>query len=431
MSLKSEVTCTMCHRIVLDPVSLPCLCSVICNEHSTGKLCFLKCADCNHEYSIPRDGFRSNKLAKSVIQKELYLTEDEKTLKNEIESLISDLEKIQLDFKEAMSNYEEVCDEKFVEMQQQIESQRDMLKQKIDEIALKLIDQAKQRQHGYKQKLGEIHSKVCKVDVAKIRHTLSEELRNLTGLVTNCVKLREETCAKMSDLQAQIGLFSASLGEMKLNSHTEDDGANVFFVGAFNAKRVYKNMITSSTEGCINILNLETYECLKTFQAHSERINCIETLQNQTFMSGSKDKLVKQWNLEGKCLKTFSGHTDEVTCLATFKDDIVTSGSLNEIKVWDIESGTCLHTLIGHTGWIKSLTSLKDGRLASMCDEDKTIKIWSTSEGTCIHTFTSLSEPVRFLLPSFRIDNVSTEISHHIVTVFEDRYDVVCSESFC
>jgi WD40 repeat protein len=71
-----------------------------------------------------------------------------------------------------------------------------------------------------------------------------------------------------------------------------------------------------------------------------------------------------------------NGHTDWVNSLVILPDNTLASGSADQtIKIWDTVNGKELVTMIGHTSWINFLVVLPDNTLAS-ASADQTIKIW-------------------------------------------------------
>ncbi len=60
--LKSRLTCSYCSRIFKDPFELPCNHS-ICREHliedNVRKLDKIKCAECNEEFKVKDNEFKS------------------------------------------------------------------------------------------------------------------------------------------------------------------------------------------------------------------------------------------------------------------------------------------------------------------------------------------------------------------------------------
>ena len=59
--------------------------------------------------------------------------------------------------------------------------------------------------------------------------------------------------------------------------------------------------------------DLDTFECVKTLNGHTDSVLCVDKYTLRVFLSGSsdesKDKAIKIWNLTtGQCIKTLVGH---------------------------------------------------------------------------------------------------------------------------
>ena len=93
MSLKSDFQCSICSKIFLNPIHLPCNCDSICAEHlkdhDVHKSNKIKCNSCNQTFTNLNDlEFKSNKRLQSLLNKEIHLSDDEKTLKASLEESI-------------------------------------------------------------------------------------------------------------------------------------------------------------------------------------------------------------------------------------------------------------------------------------------------------------------------------------------------------
>lgn len=97
--------------------------------------------------------------------------------------------------------------------------------------------------------------------------------------------------------------------------------------------------------------------CVAILNGHADSVSCLLKLNENHFVSGSKDKKIKIWEIphitspnesekEGKCLDTLSGHGSHLTCLEKIKNNLIVSGSEDKtIKIWDISvqgEGKCL-----------------------------------------------------------------------------------------
>ena len=84
MSLKLEFTCSYCMKIYRKPVILPCN-HCLCEEHlkdiNVLKVKSIQCKTCNQEFVLDENEFKPNEIVQNLIEKEMHLTEAEKTIK--------------------------------------------------------------------------------------------------------------------------------------------------------------------------------------------------------------------------------------------------------------------------------------------------------------------------------------------------------------
>jgi WD40 repeat protein len=98
-----------------------------------------------------------------------------------------------------------------------------------------------------------------------------------------------------------------------------------------------------------------------------------------------------------------SGHTGAVACLVNLCDIVMASGSFDQtIKLWSIDetnSYQCFKTLMGHEGTVLALLYIwKDKQLISG-SSDKTIKVWDLNdEYRCVKVITAHCGEVNVLL---------------------------------
>ncbi len=123
---------------------LPCDDS-ICGEHlsetNVVKENKIRCKECNKRFEVTCDEFRTIKSLNKLIESQSYLSREERSLKHELEDKIRKFFQFYVDdFVQTREKIDSVVFEYFQEMRNQIDEHREKLKEKIDEIALAMID---------------------------------------------------------------------------------------------------------------------------------------------------------------------------------------------------------------------------------------------------------------------------------------------------
>ena len=390
MSLKSEMICSICKLILKDPVSLPCS-SAICDGHlrdDTAKNGTIRCLECDQEFDISQRGFPQHKMASNILVKKLHLSDEEKAIKQAIQETIQQLEQLQFDLKAKHSDLERISFDYFTELRRQIDIQREELKNKIDEIALKMIDQVNKKETDYISTMKQYLLAATPVDIEQCMQSLANEFRNPNLIIEEVKRIQNEQQQRVKQFQARIKEIESLFLEMEPLVFKPSTS---FLDESFGILRS-NGLIACALDKNIEIWNIVSNECLAILEGHSMNIRCLETIDENRFASGSLDNTIRIWDAKNfVCLKTLKGHLNGVLSLKSLTSTRIASGSFLAIKIWDIKTGKCLKTLRGHSSWIYGLVYLPNGNLAS-CSSDTSIKVWDLIRGECIQTITSYSE---------------------------------------
>ena len=85
---KSSLVCSYCSKIFKDPIELPCS-HHLCKEHLTEKTVAkenrIKCGECKQDFEVKNKDFKTNNLVKKQIDELVYLSDEEFSLKKQIE----------------------------------------------------------------------------------------------------------------------------------------------------------------------------------------------------------------------------------------------------------------------------------------------------------------------------------------------------------
>jgi WD40 repeat protein len=352
MNFKENLICKLCNKFLHDPVFLPCFCYV-CNEHMSSSGNKITCLTCNEEFPKSKR-FKSNEFAKKFLNSDLHLTEEQRSTKQSITKMFSEFDCLLEEFKSNQANFEINISERFNEIRNKIDLQREELKKKIDEIALEIIDQTREKEKNLIKDLSLVNSNIIN-----------------TGVV--------------EELKTSINNFNLKVDETKTFYFKPNLKSEKKIFGFLNLNGIRSKLISCSNDKTIKIWDLDTFECLISLNGHSDRIWKIERLPNNQILSCSSDKSIKLWDIDtGVCLKTFND--DQTVCsIKILTEKTFASNSYTNIKIWNIDDGICIKILNGHSHLILDFLLLPNGSLVS-CSGDKTIKVWDIEQGISTKT---------------------------------------------
>ena len=146
MNFKEDVICNICKYFLNDPFYLPCNCHVsVCIDHILIEDSTIKCLTCNEEFKKSKIS-KPNHTIKKIIEANLHLSSKQKSTKQSVTKILSDFDALLQKFKSSQENFEINISKHFDDIRNKIDLQREELKKKIDDIALEMIDQTKEKE---------------------------------------------------------------------------------------------------------------------------------------------------------------------------------------------------------------------------------------------------------------------------------------------
>jgi hypothetical protein len=228
MSEKSDFICSFCSKILKNPINLPCF-DIICEHHlkETSVLhdkC-IKCATCKVTFDLDTHTFVPNRILKNLLEKQFYLSDEEKFLKKSLENSLQDFFKLSEGYDQARNAIGLKAHEHFQEIRYQIDLHREKLIEKIDKIYLSMIEQTKNVE-------------------ASVSNNLSKKLEQMDTLKTSYSNTLEEELEKLNDSLRETNLSANKLKE----KYRKQEEANARIKSKLNEMSQIEEHLKASNE---------------------------------------------------------------------------------------------------------------------------------------------------------------------------------------
>lgn len=141
--------------------------------------------------------------------------------------------------------------------------------------------------------------------------------------------------------------------------------------------------LTGSADKTIRLWNLNTNECTKSIDAHSDCVRDIKLINNEQFLSCSNDATIKRWNLNGDLLEQYDGHENYIYSITLISNDLnkfrfASCSEDKTLRIWSIGGKNQQSIRIpSQTLW--SISKLKNNDLIVGCSNGK-IYIYTQNE---------------------------------------------------
>jgi len=150
------------------------------------------------------------------------------------------------------------------------------------------------------------------------------------------------------------------------------------------------SIVSGSIDGIIKIWDINSQQCLRIFH-ESGKVICMLEFEPGKLLTGTDENEIHLWDINSpqkNVLHSFKGHMLWINCLVKCDKNFFASGSNDsDIKIWNWQSKQCINTLKDHNNCVISMIMLINGNLCSS-SADLTIKIWDWTKGACLQTLT-------------------------------------------
>jgi hypothetical protein len=249
--LKYTLTCEYCSKIFKDPIELPCGHN-LCKRHLTEKTITnkskkMKCGECKQDFEVKDNDFKPNNLIKKQLDENVYLSDEEVSLKKKIEDSIRNFFQIYEEFTLNKTKLDLDVHEHFQEIRFKLDEHREELKQKIDDIYMEMIEKTKKFEATYLKSLEDkLEASLKSFETKSLDQSLKETdetFRNPNLLIKTIREMQREqeeaiaelklkfdeqsqvkdNLIKMNEFTPNLSFSQDSFGQLRLNEYSRND----------------------------------------------------------------------------------------------------------------------------------------------------------------------------------------------------------------
>ena len=156
------------------------------------------------------------------------------------------------------------------------------------------------------------------------------------------------------------------------------------------------NVASGSYDSTIKIWDINTQQCIQTIN-ETGNVLCLLEFEPNMLLSGTDENIINLWDVScpTRPVNFFEGHLLWVNCLVKCDEKNFASGSNDsDIRIWNWEKKDCVNILKGHSNCVLTMIKLIDGNLCSG-SADLSLKIWDWENATCVKTLTGHTKWVK------------------------------------
>ena len=251
-SKKAELLCSICNKIVREPIYLPCHCT-ICHAHlkdDSVKNGLIKCLTCDDEFVVKIGEHKVNKFAKMLLDAEDYLSSEEKELKQQIGHLFEHIAQLHAQLKQEQTEFELKSHEHFAEIKRKVDIQREELKAKIDEIYLTMIKQIEGQELAINAKL--VKSRQITQSFNTVDLQIDEEFRKLYLNMDRIQHLKTDKEASIQNIQAELQSLKQTQHQLEKSCFVPEKSFSKYSFGRLNLNEAARHLVSGSHDNPVD-----------------------------------------------------------------------------------------------------------------------------------------------------------------------------------
>ena len=383
--IKESLTCGLCLSLLNKPIILPCL-TTICGKHVLeSKSKKFNCFVCKSEHETPKNGFESNLLARNIIESCFF----ESLEKNDSEYPVLE-SKIALynlinSFEKEIFEFERLRNEKFDEFNDRIETTREQLKLRIDNLMNSIKINFKNCENELVKQVDYINSTFMslKCDASKINANFGISGNDIEAFCEEIDLIRIDI---ENNLDKIINIKDEYIEMVSLNSFENlfsDENNN--FLKQSQDPFLDNYLIVCSANNEINIWDMAKNERIQTLQDFLSPVNTIYLLSDNRLLTITDDRLKLCDLNETNCLKGLKSYYGGISCSLNLAEDIVLIANQENLEIWDFKRDA-FDVVKAHKCQINCLAKLTDNYFVTGSNNGL-VKIWDFGLGNAIKIF--------------------------------------------